>query len=63
MRSCGQGYAGIEKFTTFINMPPPLTVNNYKKAARTVKEAARHVAELTMKDTAEELRSKSHVSE
>ena len=30
MKSCGQGYAGIEKFTTFMNMPPPLTGNNYK---------------------------------
>ena len=63
MRSCGQGYAGIEKFTTFMNMPPPMTANNYKKTARNVREAAILVAEITMKDAAEELRSQSNASE
>ena len=31
MRATGQGYAGIEKFTMLMNMPKPITKNNYDK--------------------------------
>ena len=29
MRSCGQGYAGLEKFTFCMNLPKPMTKMNY----------------------------------
>ena len=29
MRSCGQGHAGIDTFTTLMNMPKPMTLKNY----------------------------------
>lgn len=31
MRACGQGHSGIEKFTTLMDMPRPMTQNNYDK--------------------------------
>ena len=31
MQSLGHGYAGTEKFNTLINIPKPMTVNNYNK--------------------------------
>ena len=31
MRACGQGHAGIETFTSLMNMPRPMTANNYDK--------------------------------
>ena len=31
MRSIGQGHAGMETFCMLMNMPKPLTSNNYKK--------------------------------
>ena len=56
MRACGNGYSGIEKFTTLMNMPPPMTANNYDKIATNVMFAAKAVAEKTMKDAANELK-------
>ena len=31
MRACGQGYAGLEKFVSLMNLPKPMTSNNYEK--------------------------------
>ena len=31
MKACGQGYAGLEKFTAFIYLPKPITANNYER--------------------------------
>ena len=32
MRACGQrGYAGLEKFVSLMNLPKPVTCNNYNK--------------------------------
>ena len=57
MTSCGQGHAGIDTFTTLMNIPKPMTLKNYnvivKKFVDTVKEAA----EETMQDACEELHS------
>lgn len=59
MRSLGQGYSGIEKFTTHMNLPPPMTQNNYDKLVKTVEKAVHEVAEDSMKDAADELRGDS----
>ena len=31
MRALGQGYNGVKKFTSLMNMPTPMTANNYDK--------------------------------
>ena len=31
MRSLGHGYVGTEKFNSLMDIPKPMTVNNYKK--------------------------------
>ena len=31
MRSCGLGYSGIKRFKSFMNMPRPMTRNNFDK--------------------------------
>ena len=36
MRSLGQGYCGIKKFTAHMNLPPPMTQNNYDKVVKTI---------------------------
>jgi len=39
MRRCGQGYAEVYRFTTFMNMPPPFTQNNYDKILKGLKSS------------------------
>ena len=31
MRACGQGFSGLEKFTSLMNIPRPMAKNNYNK--------------------------------
>ena len=57
MRSCGQSYAGIEKFTSLMNMPRPITKNNYDKSANVIMKATHTVAEETIADAVEEIRN------
>ena len=57
MRACGQGYAGLETFTAFMNMPKPMTANNYDKIVSQVTECVKSVAEQTIADAAEEIRN------
>ena len=45
MRSIGGGHAALEKFCGFLNMPAPMTKNNYDKVSKNLKEAAKTVAE------------------
>jgi len=58
MRACSQGYAGIEKFTTLMDMPKPMTKNDYNK---TIKKLTETVAKEIMSDAIEELRTASSV--
>ena len=55
MRSCGQGYAGLQTFTTLMNMPKPMTANNCNKCIVKMTEVTKCVAEETMKDACAEL--------
>ena len=50
MRACGQGYASVETFTTLMDMPKPMTKNNYKSVVLKFIESAKEVAEETMAD-------------
>ena len=56
MRACGQGYAGLQTFTPLMNIPKPMTANNYDKIILKLSTAAKEVAEETMKEACEEFR-------
>lgn len=58
MRSCGQGYAGMERFATLINMPKPMNKNNYNRLAIALKDACKEVAIETMKEAAKHIHKK-----
>ena len=58
MRACGQGYSGIKTITTLMDMPKPMTANNYDKLAKRYSTVSKEIAEETMSDAAEEIRSK-----
>lgn len=59
MRSIGQGHCSVEKFTSLMNLPKPMTVKSYQKTVSTLLNATNEVAEETMKDAANELRGDS----
>ena len=63
MRSLGVGYTGLEKFCTFMDMPQPMTRNNFDKINKLCKTAAKEVAMDTMIDAANEIREKSGASD
>ena len=51
------GVCWIRKFTAFMNMPKPMTANNYDKIVSQVTECVKSVAEQTIVDAAEEIRN------
>ena len=55
MRACGQGYAGLEKFSSLMNFPMPMTANNYDKIVKKLLPATTSVAAVTMQDTYDDL--------
>ena len=57
MRTLGQGHAGIQKFTSLMDMPNPMTRNNYDKLVAKVSSVTKLVAEETMHDAAEDIRN------
>ena len=50
MMACGQGYAGLEKFVSLMNLPKPMTSNNYDKSVTKLIAATKEIAETTMQD-------------
>ena len=56
MRVLGHGNSGIEKFTSLMNMPKPMTQNNYDKIAAKILNVTKAVAEETMSDAAKDIR-------
>jgi len=56
MRSCGQGYSGFSRFVSLMDMPKPMTINNYNKIVSKLTNAVKCVAEDTMMDAAQELK-------
>ena len=48
MRSCGEGYARLEKFSYLMNFPMPMTANNYDKIIKKLLCATKSVEEVTM---------------
>ena len=58
-RSLGQGYSGLQKFTSLMNMPQPMTNRNYDKLITKLSVVSKLVAEETMVDAAKDVTSKS----
>ena len=56
MRSCGQGFSSIEKFTALMNMPKPMTKKNYNAAVELMSEATSDIANQTMINAANEIK-------
>lgn len=63
MRSIGQGHSGMEKFTSLMDMPKPMTRNNYDKLVKKLSNVTKLVAEETMNDAAKEICSDAPDSE
>ena len=63
MRSIGVGYTGLRKFAMLMNMPPPMTANNYSKINKLCRTAAKTVAEKTMSDAAVSVREIQRVDD
>ena len=59
MRAWGQGFSGLEKFTSLMNIPKPLTKNSYNKLIKTVSECAKIVEKETMIDAVKEISQSS----
>ena len=57
MRACGQGYGGLQTFSAVMDLPGPMTSNNYNKIVDNLSTAAKGVAEETMQEAVRELRS------
>ena len=59
MRVLGHGHSGLEKFAHLMNMPKPMTQNNYDKCIKSTLCAVEEVDEDTMADAAAEIRGSS----
>ena len=59
MRAIGQGYSGLEVFTSLINLPKPVAANNDNKIINRLVNTTKAVAGITMQDACEELRTDS----
>ena len=55
MTACGQHYARLEKFSSLMNVPVPMTANNYDKIVKKLLRATKSVAEVTMQDACDDL--------
>ena len=63
MRSCGQGFAGLEKFNFGMNMPKPMTRRNYDKLSCKIKNACKQTAFETMREAASNLEKDDEVTD
>ena len=55
MRSFGQGYTSIGKFNALMNIPPPITKNDFETLVNKIASLTKDVTEQTMRDAAIEL--------
>lgn len=52
MRCVGQGLAGLERFCSIMDFPPPLSQKSYDKAVKKIGQAAATVSKISMKEVA-----------
>ena len=63
LRALDQGHAGLEKFTALMNMPKPMTANNYDKLVSNISTVAKVVADETMEDAVNDIREVAKADE
>ena len=61
LRSCSVGHTGLGKFCCMMNMPAPMTVMNYNNISNRLRDAAKIVAENSMKDAVVEAKQYTNV--
>ena len=59
MRAYEEGYAGLERLTALMNLPRPMTANNYDKIVDRLNVVVKKVSNETMGDASEDLLFKS----
>ena len=59
MRATGQGYSGLETFTSLMNLPKPIIENNCDKIINKCVKTTKAVTGITMQDACEELKADS----
>ena len=59
MGACEQGYAGLDKLTALMNLPKPVTANNYDKIVNRLNVVVKEAANETTRDASHNLLSKS----
>ena len=59
MRAIGQLYSGLQTFTSLMNLPKPVTADNYYKIINRLVKTTKAVAVIKMQDAREELRADS----
>ena len=63
MRSLGQGYIGVKKFTSLMNMLNPMTAINYDKIISNVTKIVKVVAHETMQDACNDIKNNNRNEE
>ena len=48
LRAIAQGYSGLETFTSLMNLPKPVTANNYDKIINRLVKTTKAVADITI---------------
>ena len=55
MQAFGVGYTPLKKLCCYLNMPEPMSSNNYDNMSKTVKDVTKVVAEKSMADAAKQV--------
>ena len=55
MRGCGQGCAGLEKFSSLMNFRMPMTTSSYDKIVKKLLRSTKSVVEVTTQDAFDDL--------
>ena len=50
MRGIGRGYSSLRRLRCYLDLPEPMTVNNYDKLSKSIKAITKNVAERSMLD-------------
>ena len=61
MQAFGVGYTPLKKLCCYLNMPEPMSSDNYDNISKTVKDITKVVAEKSMADAAKEVKCENEV--
>ena len=59
--SFGVGYTPLKKLCCYLNMPEPMSTDNYDNISKTVKDVIKVVPEKSMADAAKEVKGENEV--